>query len=189
MGGARKNPGSGLIKNGNLYIFVSLLFLVISWSEANALTKRSNSLPAAHQVTLPSLCLFTCKCHLERGRAYNFEVLDSIQKVYFSLVFPPSSLLFFSPTPSNKTNGIPAGIACVYLCGIDLTSKPPREEREKEVCLLFYRQRQKRKRERKGDIHIHTQRKKEKERVETVESVTRANRITLYFPPDEGGGI
>jgi hypothetical protein len=30
------------------------------------------------------------------------------------------------------------------------------------------------------------EREKEEKRVEMVESVTRANRITLYFPPDEG---
>ena len=45
---------------------------------------------------------------------------------------------------------------------------------------FFYRQKQEKK---KGETH------RERERAETVESVTRANRITLYFPPDEGGGI
>lgn len=35
-------------------------------------------------------------------------------------------------------------------------------------------------------LFIDAETQREKERVEMVESVTRANRITLYFPPDEG---
>ncbi len=158
---------------------------MISWSEANALTKRSNSLPAAHQVTLPSLCLFTCKCHLERGRAYNFEVLDSIQKVYFSLVFPPSSLLFFPLLlQTRQTDFRPALRVCTcaeLILPLNLLG------RKKKRGLSFILSTEAKRK--KGRKHIHTQRKKEKEKVETVESVTRANRITLYFPPDEGGGI
>lgn len=146
--------------------------------------------PSLAIVCLPSsdshsLCLFRCKCHPrkeERRRAHNFGVLDSIQKVYFSLsVSPPFFLFyffsFFQPPfkQGARNSGRRTAIlpVCVYLCGIDLTSKPPRE---KKRFVSFYRRR-------------NTQREKEKERkkrVEMVESVTRANRITLYFPPDEG---
>ena len=62
--------------------------------------------------------------------------------------------------------------------------------RKKKRGLSFILSTEAKKRERKGEnTYTHTQRKRKKERVETVESVTRANRITLYFPPDEGGGI
>jgi hypothetical protein len=79
-----------------------------------------------------------------------------------SLLFPRFSPLFFTffpPTPSNKTNGLPAGIACVYLCGIDLTSKPPREEKEKRFVFYFIDRGKKKEREK---THTHTEKERER---------------------------
>jgi hypothetical protein len=99
------------------------------------------------------------------------SLLFSLSPLFFFFYF------FFQPPfkQGTRNSGRRTAIlpVCVYLCGIDLTSKPPREEKR---FVSFYRRR-------------NTQREKEKERkkrVEMVESVTRANRITLYFPPDEG---
>jgi hypothetical protein len=121
--------------------------------------------PSLAIVCLPSsdshsLCLFRCKCHPrkeERRRAHNFGVLDSIQKVYFSLFLsPPFFLYFFFQPPfkqGTRNSGRRTAIlpVCVYLCGIDLTSKPPREEKKEKRFVSFYRRRnteRERKRER-----------------------------------------
>ena len=164
-----KNRGSGLIKNArNSYTSPLFAWWLVGWSKMPFPSLAIVCLPSSDS---HSLCLFRCKCHPERGKKEGTQLwgLGFDSK---SLLFSP--LFFFFPTSSpvqtGRTEFRPAlycACVCVYLCGIDLTSKPPREE----------------------SFFLSTEKHTEIKRVEMVESVTRANRITLYFPPDEGGGI